>query len=67
MKGTHLYERMSNPNVVKTYIHMINNNEIELVKALIGNLSMEADDHPRFPAIVEAYTNRLIREENNKE
>lgn len=67
MKGKHLYERLSNPQVVKTYIHMINNNDIELVKALVGNISMEADDHPRYPAIVEAYNNRLHREENIQE
>lgn len=66
MKGTHIYDRMSNPTVVKTYINMINENDLENVKFLVGNITLEANDHPRYPAIMEAYNNRLIRE-NNKE
>lgn len=66
MKGTHIYDRMSNPTVVKTYINMINKNDLENVKFLVGNITLEANDHPRYPAIMEAYNNRLIRE-NNKE
>lgn len=67
MKGKHLYERLSNPQAVKTYIGMINTNDIELVKVLVGNITMEADDHPRYPAIVAAYQDRLLREKINKE
>ena len=66
MKGTHLYERLSNPQAVKTYINMIKTNDIEIVKVLVGNITMEANDHPRYPTIYAAYEDRL-NVENNKE
>lgn len=66
MKGTHIYERMSNPNVVKTYMNMIKTNDIELVKVLVGNITMEAGDHPKYPVIYAAYEDRLNVESNKK-
>lgn len=62
MRGTHLYDRLSNPTVVKVYMNMINNNDLENVKYLIGNITLEANDHPRYNALLEAYNNRLQRE-----
>lgn len=59
MKDSHIYERMSNPNVVKTYIHMINTYELETVHDLFNNITNQANDHPRYTAILEAYNNRV--------
>jgi len=62
MKDSHIYNRMNNPNVIKTYLHMINTLDIANVKFLVGNITLEASDHVRYPAIMEAYTNRMARE-----
>jgi len=66
MKDSHIYQRMNNPTVVKTYINMINNNDMETVNYLVGNITMAANDHPRFNAIIAAYNDRLSREENKE-
>lgn len=66
MKGSHIYERMNNSQVVKVYLHMIKNDDLNVVKALVGNITLEADDHPRYGAILSAFESRLIYE-NNKE
>lgn len=62
MKGSHIYERMNNPNVLKTYVGMINFLDLNTVKALVGNITLEANDHPRYSIIMEAYTARVQRE-----
>lgn len=59
MKDSHIYQRMTNPSVVKTYIHMINTYELETVHDLFNNITKQADDHPRYTAILEAYNNRI--------
>lgn len=66
MKGSHLYDRMSNPTAVKGYLNMIKTNDMHIVKALVGNLTLEADDHPRYPTILQAFQERM-QSENNKE
>lgn len=66
MKGSHLYERMNNPTAVKGYFTMIKTNDMEIVKALVGNLTLEANDHPRYPAILQAFQERM-QSENIKE
>lgn len=66
MKDSHIYQRMSNPNVFKTYLNMINNNDLENVKFLVGNITMAANDHPRYSTIIDAYNNRLNRESNKE-
>jgi len=66
MKGSHLYERLSNPQAVKVYLGMIKSNDIDTVKNLVGNITLEASDHPRYPTIKAAYDDRM-QAENNKE
>lgn len=62
MKDTHIYSRMSNPNVVKTYIHLLKT--LEEVKAieLYDQINLEANDHPRFGILESTYNDRF----NNK-
>ena len=66
MKDSHLYQRMSNPSAVKVYMNMIQFYELDIVHELYNNLQKNADDHPRFPAIKEAYEARLASENNKK-
>lgn len=66
MKDSHIYERMNNPKVVKGYLNTILNQELWIAQALYGNITLEANDHPRYPAVHDAYQNRMNRE-NNKE
>jgi len=54
---------MNDTQVVKVYLHMIKENPIENVKHLVGNITLEASDHPRYPAIMTAYEQRLMREQ----
>jgi hypothetical protein len=63
MKDSHIYNRMNDTQVVKVYLHMIKENPIENVKHLVGNITLEASDHPRYPAIMTAYEARLMREQ----
>lgn len=66
MKDSHIYQRMNNPKVVKGYLNTILHKDLQLAQQLFGNITLVASDHPRYPAIVDAYQNRLNRE-NNKE
>ena len=59
MKDSHIYQRMSNPNVIKTYVHMLNTSDMETVTELYNNISVNANDHPRYTVIKEAYEARL--------
>jgi len=62
MKDSHIYQRMSNPTVIKTYVHMINTYEMDTVTELYNNITKQANDHPRYNAIVEAYNARLQKD-----
>jgi len=53
---------MSNPTVIKTYVHMINTYEMDTVTELYNNITKQANDHPRYNAIVEAYNARLQKD-----
>ena len=66
MKDSHIYQRMDNPKVVKGYLNTILHEELYIAKALFANITLEANDHVRYPAIVDAYTNRINREENKE-
>lgn len=59
MKDTHLYQRMTSPQAVKVFLHMIKNDNEHVVKELYDNITREASDHPRYPAIQEAYKQRF--------
>jgi hypothetical protein len=45
---------------------MIKTNDLDTVKALVGNITLEASDHPKYNAIVDAYASRT-HHDNNKE
>ena len=64
MKDSHLYKRMSNPTAVKVFLHMIRNEDMKTVVDLYNNLKTNADDHPRFSVIQEAYDERIRNAEN---
>lgn len=66
MKDSHIYQRMNNPMVMKTYTNMIRNYEMDIVNDLYNNITKNASDHPRYSAIVEAYEARKAIE-NTKE
>lgn len=63
MKDSHIYNRMNDTKVVKVYLNMIRENALQDVKHLVGNITLEASDHPRYPAIMTAYEQRLMREQ----
>jgi hypothetical protein len=50
---------MSNPSVVKTYVHMLNTSDMATVTELYNNVTMNANNHPRYTVIKEAYEARL--------
>ena len=64
MNNSHLYQRLNNPQVVKTYLNMIKIYELDIVNALFGNLTLEANDHPKYKLIQEAYNARMLAENN---
>ena len=59
MKDSHIYQRMSNPSVVKTYVHMLNTSDMATATELYNNITVNANDHPRYTVIKEAYEARL--------
>jgi hypothetical protein len=60
MKDSHIYQRMSNPSVIKTYVHMINTYSLDTVVELYNNITAQADDHPRYDIIKQSYEARLL-------
>jgi len=67
MRNTYFYERLNNKQTVETYIEKINTYELEFAKVLLGNIYLEANDHPRFPILLRAYQKRLQDEQHKKE
>lgn len=63
MKDSHLYNRLSNPTAVKVIMHMIRNDDIKTVHELYSNLLKEANDHPGFNNIKNAYEQRVNTQE----
>lgn len=59
MKDSHIYQRMSNPIVMKTYLNMIRTYDMSIVEDLYKNITVNANDHPRYSVINEAYEARL--------
>jgi len=55
---------MNDPKVVKTYIKMIRELDIDTVNKLFDNIKEQANDHYRFSDIQAIYNDRL---EHNKE
>lgn len=67
MKNTHLYKRLGNHTALCGYVNKIMHSDIQIAKFLVGNISVEADDHPKYPLILHAYQKRLQHEQNKKE
>ena len=63
MKDSHLYNRLSNPTAVKVMLFMIRNDDIKIVHELYNNLEREANDHPGFNIIKNAYEQRVNTQE----
>lgn len=59
MKDTHLYTRLSQYNSFKSLLNLINTSDIPTVKELFANITREANDHPKYIAIKEAYVKRV--------
>lgn len=45
------------------YLDYIDTQPLQQVKFLVGNITLEADDHVFYPKIIEAYQKRLINEQ----
>lgn len=58
MKDSHIYSRMSNPIVIKTYLNMLKTLDFNQAKELFDNITREAVDHPRYQVIHDTYMER---------
>lgn len=63
MKDSHIYNRMNDKDVINYYLDVIATQPLDNVKFLVGNITLEADDHKYYPTIVRAYQKRLINEQ----
>ena len=59
MKDSHIYSRMSNPTVIKTYLNLLKTLEYVQAKELFDNITREAVDHPRYQVIHDTYMERF--------
>lgn len=59
MKDSHIYSRMSNPTVIKTYMNMLKTLEYVQAKELFDNITNQAHDHPKYQIIYDTYMERF--------
>lgn len=59
MKDTHLYQRLSNYNSFRSLLNVINTESIDVIKEVFANITREANNHPKYTAIKEAYVKRV--------
>lgn len=59
MKDSHLYERLSNLQGFKSLFHIIRNGDENLATEVYENVTLEANDHPKYNAIKAAYEHRF--------
>ena len=52
-------ERLNNPGVVRTYLHMIRNDHEDIVKELRKNLKEKAEGHSKQIMLEEEFVKRL--------
>jgi hypothetical protein len=52
-------ERLNNPGVVRTYLHMIRNDHVDTVKELRKNLKEKAEGHSKQVMLEEEFVKRL--------
>ena len=58
-KDTHIYQRMNDPRIVKGYIKMLRESDIDTANKLFLRIKNEASDHYRFNDIQAIYQDRL--------
>lgn len=63
MKNSNIYKRMDDPNVITYYLDVIDTKPLQEVKFLVGNITLEANDHVLYPIIIKAFQQRLINEQ----
>lgn len=52
-------ERLNNPGIVRVYLQMIKNDNIDIVKDLRKTLRENAEGHPKLLVLEEAFVARL--------
>ena len=52
-------ERLNNPGIVRVYLHMIRNDDVEIVKDLRKTLRENAEGHPKQVLLEEEIVKRL--------
>lgn len=63
MKDSHIYNRMNELDTIIYYLDYIETKPLQEVKFLVGNITLEANDHELYPTIIQAYQERLINEQ----
>jgi len=63
MKDSYIYNRMNELDNIIYYLDYIDTQPLQQVKFLVGNITLEADDHVFYLKIIEAYQKRLINEQ----
>jgi len=63
MKDSHIYNRMNELDTIIYYLDYIETKPLQDVKFLVGNITLEANDHELYPTIIEAFQQRLINEQ----
>jgi hypothetical protein len=63
MKDSHIYNRMNELDTIIYYLDYIQTKPLQQVKFLVGNITLEANDHVLYPTIIEAFQQRLINEQ----
>lgn len=64
MKDSHLYKRMNDYFAMKSLVGMIETSDLPTVVQLYNNITEQASDHPKYPAIAQAYNKRIRDSEN---
>ena len=59
MKDSHIYSRMSNPTVIKTYLNMLKTLDFNQAKELFDNITKDAHDHPKYKMLEQTYMERF--------
>ena len=63
MKDSHIYNRLNELDNIIYYLDFIETKPLQEVKFLVGNITLEANDHFLYPTIIEAFQQRLINEQ----
>ena len=59
MNNSHIFQRMNDPRIVKGYLKMLRECDLETAKILYMRIQNEASDHIRFTDIKAIYEHRL--------